>query len=36
MTALEVTFTVLAVAAFGATTWVAGIVAFRLVKGPKR
>ncbi len=36
MTALEVTFTVLAVAAFGATAWVAGVVGFRLVKGPKR
>ncbi len=36
MTALEVTFTVLAVLAFGATAWISGIVAFRLVKGPKR
>ena len=36
MTALEVTFTALAVAAFGATAWIAGIVAFRLFKGPKR
>ncbi len=36
MTALEVTFIALAVAAFAATAWVAGVVAFRLVKGPKR
>jgi len=36
MTALEVTFTALAVVAFGATAWIAGIVAFRLLKGPKR
>jgi len=36
MTALEVTFTVLAVLAFAATAWIAGIVAFRLLKGPKR
>ncbi len=36
MTALEVTFTALAIIAFLATAWVAGIVAFRLIKGPKR
>lgn len=36
MTALEVTFTALAVLAFAATAWVAGVVAFRLFKGPKR
>ncbi len=36
MTALEVTFTAIAVIAFAATTWVAGIVAYRLLKGPKR
>lgn len=36
MTALEMTFTALAVAAFGATAWVAGVVVLRLVKGPKR
>ncbi len=36
MTALEVTFTAIAVIAFAATAWVAGVVAYRLLKGPKR
>ena len=36
MTALEMTFTVLAVAGFAATAWIAGVVVLRLVKGPKR
>jgi hypothetical protein len=36
MTALEVTFTALAVLAFGATAWVSGIVAWRVLKAPKR
>ena len=36
MTAVEVTFIVLAILAFAATAWVTGVVAWRLVKGPKR
>lgn len=36
MTALEVTFTAIAVAAFAATAWIAAVVVYRLVKGPKR
>ncbi len=36
MTALEMTFTALAVLAFAATAWVVGIVVYNLVKGPKR
>lgn len=36
MTALEMTFTALAVAGFGATAWIAGVVVYRLVKGPAR
>jgi len=36
MTALEATFTALAVAAFGATAWVVGIVMWRVLKAPKR
>lgn len=36
MTPLEITFTALAVAGFGATAWIAGIVVYRLVKGPTR
>ncbi len=36
MTALEATFTALAVAAFGATAWVVGIVLWRVLKAPKR
>lgn len=36
MTPVEVVFTVLAILGFVATAWVAGIVAWRLVKGPKR
>jgi len=36
MTAVELTFTILAVLAFLATSWVAGLVAWRLVKAPKR
>jgi hypothetical protein len=36
MTALEATFTALAVAAFGATAWITGIVAWRILKAPKK
>lgn len=36
MTALEATFIVLAVLGFAATAWVTGIIAWRLLKGPKR
>lgn len=36
MTPVELTFTILAIVAFLATAWVSGIVAWRLVKGPKR
>jgi len=36
MTPVELTFTILAIIAFLATAWVTGIVAWRLVKGPKR
>lgn len=36
MTALEIFFTVLAVLGFGATTWIAGIVLWRLLKAPRR
>ena len=36
MTALDVIFTSLAVLAFLATAWVSGVIAWRLVKGPKR
>ncbi len=36
MTALEMTFTVLAVLGFAATAWIAGIVVYRLLKGPNR
>ncbi len=36
MTPVELTFTILAILAFLATAWVTGIVAYRLVKGPKR
>lgn len=36
MTALEGTFIALAVAAFGATAWVVGIVLWRVLKAPKR
>lgn len=36
MTAVELTFTILAILAFAATAWVSAIVAWRLVKGPKR
>jgi hypothetical protein len=36
MTALEATFIALAIAAFGATTWIVGIVLWRVLKAPKR
>jgi hypothetical protein len=36
MTALEATFVVLAILAFGATAWVVGIVLWRVLKAPKR
>jgi hypothetical protein len=36
MTAVELTFTILAILAFAATAWVTAIIAWRLVKGPKR
>jgi hypothetical protein len=36
MTALEVTFIILAVLGFAATAWVTGLVAYRLFKVPKR
>jgi len=35
MTALEITFVIIAIASFGATAWVAGIVAWRLLRGPQ-
>lgn len=36
MTALEATFVGLAIAAFGATAWIVGIVLWRVLKAPKR
>jgi len=36
MTALEATFTALAILAFCATAWISGIVAWRILKAPKR
>jgi hypothetical protein len=36
MTAVETTFTILAIVAFLATAWVCGLVLWRLVKAPKR
>lgn len=36
MTALELTFIILAVLGFAATAWVTGIIAYRLFKAPKR
>jgi hypothetical protein len=36
MTALEVTFIILAVAAFAVVAWICGIVGWRLLKVPKR
>jgi hypothetical protein len=36
MTAVELTFIVLAILAFAATAWVTAVIAWRLVKGPKR
>lgn len=36
MSAVDLTFTILAIAAFAATAWVTAIIAWRLVKGPKR
>ena len=36
MTPVELTFTILAIVAFLATAWVAGLVAWRLLKAPKR
>ena len=36
MTAVDLTFTILAIVAFAATAWVTAIIAWRLVKGPKR
>jgi len=36
MTALEATFVALAIASFGATTWIVGIMMWRVLKAPKR
>jgi len=36
MTALEGTFVALAIASFGATAWITGIVLWRVLKAPKR
>ena len=36
MTPVELTFTILAIIAFLATAWVSAIVAWRLIKAPKR
>jgi len=36
MTGLEIAFTGLAVAAFGATAWITGIIGWRMLKGPRR
>lgn len=36
MTGLEALFTGLAVASFGATVWISGIVLWRVLKAPKR
>jgi hypothetical protein len=36
MTALEATFTGLALLAFGATAWISALVAWRILKAPKR
>jgi hypothetical protein len=35
MTALEITFAILGIASFAATAWVCGIVAWRLLHGPR-
>jgi hypothetical protein len=35
MSALEITFVIVAIASFGATAWVAGIVAWRLIRRPR-
>ncbi len=36
MTGLEIAFTALAVAAFGATTWITGIIGWRILRSPRR
>ncbi len=36
MTTIDLTFLILAIAAFGATAWIVGIVAWRVLKAPKR
>lgn len=36
MTGLEIAFTALAVTAFGATMWVSGIIAWRILRSPRR
>ena len=36
MTALEATFTALAVLAFLATAWISAVVVWRILKAPKR
>jgi len=36
MTAVELTFTILAILGFLATAWVTAIITWRLVKAPKR
>ncbi len=35
MNALEITFAVLGVSSFAATAWVTGIVAWRVLRGPR-
>lgn len=36
MTGLELTFTALAILAFGATAWIVGVMAWRLFKSPNK
>jgi hypothetical protein len=36
MTALEASFAALAILSFAATAWVTGLVAWRILKAPKR
>lgn len=36
MTGLEIVFTVLAVLGFAATAWITGVIAWRLLRSPRR
>ena len=35
MSALEITFAVLGISSFGATAWVCGVIALRILRGPR-